>query len=261
MPSHGLHLRQPAPPYRFKFHLLCHSLLSNPNGQALIPPNLPQLSNLILLLGLASLVLDLLRRQQDPFFDTKHALSRLGSVLPAIHSRVMAGPEGSMKVHGRAVYHITAIALCTPLEDLERAANDGFSRTGRTPKQHTRSAIIRLLTKHKVGAEPARHAVHLLKLYLMPPNLSASGGYMTAPDAPLLAGYSRYEPSAIYFGILTLWAYIIGRVSEDDGDEPQLDTLVYLPDGNLHSPTEVGSSSSSQTPIGALFTRCGSLHK
>lgn len=159
----------------------------------------------------------------------------------------MEGPEGSMKTHGRAVYHITAIALCTPLGDLERAANDGFSRTGRTPKHHTRAAIIRLLTRHKVGAEPARHAIHLLRLFLIPvsnpeatPNQSGTG-------------YSRYEPSALYFGVLTLWAYIIGRVSDDDNENSQLDEQSFLPEGNLRSSQTINCSSAPQTPLGSLL--------
>lgn len=201
-----------------------------------MPANPTQFSSFIILLGLASVVLDLLRRQHDPFFNTKQALAHLGSVLPAIHSRLMAGPEGSMKLHGQAIYHITAIALCTPLEDLERAANDGFSRTGRTPKQHTRSAIIRLLTKHKVGAEPARHAVHLLKLFLIaqsPLEADAAICYMPAAHISQLAGYSRYEPSALYFGVLTLWAYLIGRVSDDDDNDSRIADEAYLPDESL----------------------------
>ncbi len=209
--------------YRTRYDQICHTLLSEAEGHKSIPSNLPQLSNFLILLGLSSGVLDFLRRQKEPFFETRHALSRLGSVLPAIHSRLMAGPEGAMKTHGRAVYHITVIALCTPLDDLEQAANDGFSRTGRTPKQHTRGAIIRLLTKHKVGAEPARHAVHLLKLYLMPPLNPEPPSDQGAVDGLLAASgilsptiYSPYEPSALYFGVLTLWAYHIGRVIDDD---------------------------------------------
>jgi hypothetical protein len=211
--------------YRTRYNEICHTLLSEAEGHKSIPSNLPQLSNFLILLGLSSGVLDFLRRQKEPFFDTRHALSRLGSVLPAIHSRLMAGPEGAMKTHGRAVYHVTVIALCTPLDDLEQAANDGFSRTGRTPKQHTRAAIIRLLTKHKVGAEPARHAVHLLKLYLMPPlnpeppsDQGAVDDLLAAPGILSRLTCSPYEPSALYFGVLTLWAYLIGRVSDDDED-------------------------------------------
>ncbi|PMD24569.1 hypothetical protein NA56DRAFT_741095 [Hyaloscypha hepaticicola] len=247
------------PVFRTKFHLLCHNLLSNPQSHTTIPSNLTQLSNLIILLGLASVVLDLLRRQPDLFFDTKQALSHLGVVRPAIHSRIIAGPEGSMKVHGRTVYYITAISLCTPLEDLERAANDGFSRTGLTPKHHTRAAIIRLLTKHKVGAEHARHAIQLLRLYMIPlSNLEAHSNqsaddYMPAPNTALPASYSRYEPSALYFGVLTLWAYIIGRLSDDDGDDSQLGEHSYSPDVNLEPQRVTSSSSPLRTSIAALL--------
>ena len=232
VPSQRTHTKLHGPGSRAKFHLLCHNILSKPHGHTSIPPNLPQLSNLTILLGLSSVALDLLRRQQDPFFDTKQSLSCLRSALPAMHSRLLAGPEGSMKTHGRAVYHITVIALCTPLDDLERAANDGFSRTGCTPRHRTRAALIRLLAR-KVGPEPARHAVQLLRLFLTPPPPSpppAEGapthGFMAGPgpaSPPAAGGYcSPYEPSALYFGVLTLWAYIIGRVGDHDGEEPQV---------------------------------------
>src|SRR5690606_4381347 len=117
---------------------------------------------------------------------TKKALSCLRSVLPAMHAQLMiAGPDGStLKLHSRAVYHITVIALCTPLDDLERAANDGFSRTGRTPRHRARAALIRLVAR-KVGPEPARHAVQLLRLFSVPCNWTA-----TSPSqAPPVSGY------------------------------------------------------------------------
>ena len=250
IPLQGMH-KQQSTTYRTKFHLLCRNQLSNAEAHTMIPHNLSQFSNFIIILGLSSIVLDLLRRQQDPFFNTKQALSRLGSVLPVIHSRLMAGPDGSMKTHGRTVYHITAIALSTPLDDLERAANDGFSRTGRTPKQHTRAAIIRLLTKHKVGAESARHAVHLLKLYLVPSaNLRASLD-LGPPAASSGAGHSHYEPSALYFGVLTLWAYVIGRVGDEEDDGTQLNEHSYSPGENMMAP-QVGSSSAANSSI-AVF--------
>lgn len=220
-----------------RYHALCHSLLSATSDPTSIASHLNPLSSFLVLLGLASVALDLLRRQQDPFFDTKKALTQLGSVLPIIHNRLAAGPDGAMKWHGRAVYHITAIALCTPLEDLERAANDGFSRTGRTPKQHTRAAIIRLLTKHKVGPEPVRHAIHLLKLYLAPddPVHQATTSMTIGGEGALPASYSRYEPSALYFGVLTLWAYVIGRVNDDDDDDSfSMDDHADSLDEDLH---------------------------
>lgn len=255
VPSQRTHTKLHGTTSRAKFHLLCHSILSKPHGHTSIPPNLPQLSNLTILLGLSSVALDLLRRQQDPFFDTKQSLSCLRSALPAMHSRLLAGPEGPMKTHGRAVYHITVIALCTPLDDLERAANDGFSRTGCTPRHRTRAALIRLLAR-KVGPEPARHAVQLLRLFLTPP-APAEGppthGFMAGPSpAPPAGGYSPYEPSALYFGVLTLWAYIIGRVGDHDGEEPQVvgddddghHHHGYLPDNGGLRPAQAPGASS-----------------
>ena len=235
VPSQRAHTKLHGSPSRSKFHLLCHNVLSKPHGHTSIPPNLPQFSNLAILLGLSSVALDLLRRQQDPFFDTKQSLSCLRSALPAMHNRLLAGPEGSTKTHGRAVYHITVIALCTPLDDLERAANDGFSRTGRTPRHRTRAALIRLLAR-KVGPEPARHAVQLLRLFLTAPDGTSThgpGGFMAGPNVSSPASYSPYEPSALYFGVLTLWAYIIGRVGDHDDEDTQVQDHhdPYLPDG------------------------------
>lgn len=257
VPSHGAYIKQDGTTYRAKYHLVCHNLLSMPESTN-IPPNLTQFSNLMILLGLASVVLDLLQRRQDPFFDTKQALARLGAVLPAIHARLMAGPDGMMKIHGRTVYHFTAISLFTPLDDLERAANDGFSRTGRTPKQHTRSAIIRLLTKHKVGPEPARHAVHLLRLFLTPvagAEITASQGAGTFVVGPATfpASYSRYEPSALYFGVLTLWAYIISRTSDGEDIDSPMDDHSYISEGNLQSPQTGSTASITQAPIASVL--------
>lgn len=216
-----------------KFHALLHNLLSAAPNYTLLNRDATQLSEFLILLGLSAVALDFLGRQQDPFFNTKQALARLASVLPEIHGRLMTGPDDSMKTNGRAVYHITAIALCTPLKDLERAANDGFSRTGRTSKQHTRAAIIRLLTRHKVEAEPARHAIHLLRLFLI---------------TPTSAGYSRYEPSALYFGVLALWAYIIGRVSDTIEDDPH-----YLPNESLRHSQSTDSLQSTQGAIAVIL--------
>jgi hypothetical protein len=240
-----------------KFHAICHNLLSKSQGHMMIPLDLTPLSNRMILLGLAAVVLDLLKRQQDPFFNTKEALTRLGAVLPAIHGRLMMGPEGAVKTHGRAIYHITVIALCTPLDDLERAANDGFSRTGRTPKQHTRAAIIRLLTKHKVGPDPARHAVHLLKLYL--PCLhdpgATPGQFGNITNLPSLITYSPYEPSALYFGVLTIWAFVIGRVGAGDEDDMEMNGHGNATEEELQSPEATGSTHSGPTPISMVLER------
>ncbi|KAJ5619148.1 hypothetical protein N7510_003132 [Penicillium lagena] len=258
-PGHSEPLRQHETVHQPKFHHICQALLCTAEGHTLLPLNLNQLSNLLILLGVASIVLDLLQRRQDPFFDTKQALSHLSSVLPAINNRLISGPEGSTKVRGRALYHITVIALCTPLDDLERAANDGFSRTGRTPKQHTRAAIIRLLTKHKVGPKPARHALQLLKLFLLPlANSDLLSGqqcerYFGPSHSQPMAGYSPYEPSALYFGALTLWGYITCQISlDDDGDvRPQRNS--YLPDANLNSPQTTSLRCSARAPVAEIL--------
>lgn len=239
--------------HQTRLHVLSQQLLLRDQGYTSLPKSLSQLSNLVFMVGLASVVLDLLRRPLDPFLETKKALSRLGDLLPAMHGRLLAGPDGPMKHHGRVIYHITLIALCTPLDDLERAANDGFSRTGRTPKQHTRAAMIRLLTKHRVGPEPARHAVHLLKLYLVPlsnsgvPSTQDAGVYITP------VGYSPYEPSALYFAVLTLWAYIIGRVTDSDEDDCQLPDRPDMSEQAVQDSPASCSSASLRAPVAVLL--------
>lgn len=125
-----------------------------------------QLAVLFDIFGLVSVVLNLLQRHREPFFDSRTAMKRRGNVLPSLHSHLIAGPAGSIRDQGQTASHIAVIALCTPLEDLEQAANDGCSRSGRTPKAHARSAIIRLLTRHKVGIEPTRHVAQLIRLYM-----------------------------------------------------------------------------------------------
>ena len=240
--------------YYPKFHLLVQSLLTSSTNHGMMIPPLSQFSNLILLLGLTSVVLDVLLRRQDPFYDTGRALARVGAVLPIIHSRLMSGPPGRIKIHGRVVYHMAAIALSTPLEDLERATNNGFSRSGRTPQQHARAAIIRLLTKHKVGPEPARHAVQLLRLSLLPlqqldvattqaGGVVYAGGYSISSTTT--AGCSPFETSSLYYGVLALWAYIMSRVGdfENAGAMPMTQNDSFMPpEMSMHHPLQAAAS-------------------
>ena len=207
----------------------------------------------MILLGISSAVLDLLRRQHQPFFDAKQALMHLTSVLPAVKNALTSGPEGPMKTRCRAIYHITVIALCTPLDDLERAANDGFSRTGRTSKQHTRAAVIRLLTRHKVEKKPAQHAVQLLKLYLTSVPTQETGNILGEPALSATSAPSPYEPSALYFGTLTLWAYITGQAGDDEDELSYSQGHAYLPDEDLNSPHTTSPLSLAETSIGTVL--------
>lgn len=204
------------------------------------------------LYGLASVALDFLQRHKDPFYNARDALKRLGGVLPAANNRLMAGCGGSTRTQGQTIYHIAVIALCTPLEDLEQAANDGFSRSGRTPKSHARASIIRLLTRQKVGVEPARHAVQLLRLYFSGSSANESqtevlgNAHMMNNHNPPQINYSPYETSALYLGTLTLWAFVIGRVSDEADSEQETSSQ----DWQTTSPAAPTSS----IEIGALLS-------
>ena len=239
---------------RVRFHTLCHTLLSRSGEQLSVPAGLPQFSLVMVLLGMTSVALDLLKRQHDPFLDTKTALSRLGAILPAVYDRLLIGPDGSMKRRGQAIYHITVIALSTPMEDLEKAANDGFSRQGRTPKQHTRAALIRLLTRQKVGTEPARHALQLLALYLT----ATAETQIAAEQSPAgvdigYSSYTPYETSALYLACLTLWAFIIGRVGDSNDLDAQFSSDAYLGGCDLDEQESGDGLSPSMTTSGALL--------
>ena len=145
--------------------------------------------------GLSSITMDFLQRHHEPFFDRDKAIRRLCQALNAVHERLSSTPESKVKDHAQIIYYVSLISLYTPLDDLERAANSGYSLTGLTPKQQTRSAIVRLLTRNKVGVESARHATCLLRIYI-PEDLRIS---------------SPYESSGLYLATLTLWAYLTGK--------------------------------------------------
>ncbi len=222
------HTGQSGQTVRARFHILCHSMLLRDQSQAPVPTNLSQFSNVMVLLGYSSMVLDL-RRRQDPFTDKARALSHLRYSITEVYKGLLQSPESSMKMRGCAIYHIAIIALSTPLDDLERAANHGFSRAGKTPKQHTQASIIRLLTRHKVGAESAHHAVELLKLYLLHNlddglNERRASAKMALPDR-----YMPYETSLLYLATLTLWAFVMGTSGDDSSMDSRADDL-YMPD-------------------------------
>lgn len=185
-------------PPRLKCHEIHHALLYSKDTDIGLP-YMDTVSAYIILSGLASITLNFLQRHKQDF-DREETVGRLGYSLHMIHERLSASPESTMKNHAQMLYYVCLISLYTPLDDLERAANSGYSFTGLTPKQQTRSAIVRLLTKNKVKIESARHAIGLIRLYL-PLGLGTS---------------SPYETSGLYFAILTLWAYLTGQGYGDD---------------------------------------------
>lgn len=182
-----------------KCHEIHNALLSAEAANTSLP-YLDALSAYLILSGLASITIDYLQRHHEPFFGRQEAISRLGSSLQIVQQRLSSAPESTMKSQAQMMYYVSLISLYTPLDDLERAANSGYSLTGLTPKQQTRSAIVRLLTRNKVGLESAQHAISLLKLYI-PPTLEAS---------------SPYESSGLYLATLTLWAYLIGQGYDEE---------------------------------------------
>jgi hypothetical protein len=121
------------------------------------------------------------------------------SSLPAIGRRLNELWKDALYVHARTLYHLISISLSVPFRDLEDATNSGFSSAGSTPTAHARTAMIRLLASKKVNENPARHAVELLQLFL--------GGGTARLMLPLAT-------SALYLGVLTLWAFAVGRGTE-----------------------------------------------
>ncbi|RDL42472.1 Uncharacterized protein BP5553_02451 [Venustampulla echinocandica] len=183
---------------RLKFHEIHQLLLSAPDIHHKLP-SLDALSAYLVLSGFASITCDSLRRRHEPFFDRDQATNKLRTLLKAIADQILTTAEaGPVKKHGLTTYYISLISLGTQLDDLERAANSGFSLTGLTPKQQTRAAMARLLTRNKVGPNTAMHGVQLLRIYMSESHTSVM---------PL-------ETSALYLGALTLWAYTIGRADD-----------------------------------------------
>ena len=163
-------------------------------------PYLDALSAYLILSGLASITMNFLQRHHEHVFDRRQTIDRLGKSLHTIQERLSSTPESTMKNHAQMLYYVSLISLYTPLDDLERAANSGYSSTGLTPKQQTRSAIVRLLTRNKVRVQSARHAIGLIRIY-----------------SPLGLGTpSPYETSGLYLATLTLWAYLIGQGYADE---------------------------------------------
>jgi hypothetical protein len=182
-----------------KFHEIHNALLYADDASTSIP-YLDTLNAYLILSGLASITMNFLQRHQEHSVDRKGTINRLGKSLHILRGRLGSAPESTTKNHAQMLYYVSLISLYTPLDDLEYAANAGYSFTGLTPKQHTRSAIVRLLTKNKVRAESARHAIGLIRLYV-PLGLGTS---------------SPYETSGLYLAALTLWAYLIGQGYDDE---------------------------------------------
>jgi hypothetical protein len=178
-----------------KFHETYRSLLSADIHEDRLV-NINELSIYFLFTALASLGLDCIQKRQDPFWDSKEALTCLRTLQDEMFRNITLHQPEPIKKTSLMTYHLTAISLCTPLNDLETATNAGFSTAGTTPADESRVAIIRLFTRDKVNVEAASHAVELLRLYLCP----ISNEEIES---------SPFETSALYFGLLTLWAYLL----------------------------------------------------
>jgi len=87
-----------------------------------------------------------------------------------------------------------------------------YSRAGTTPAEETRLATMRLLTREKVTTEVAKHAVEMLRIYIGQQHqqrLSPSNKNSRNFDAVVES--SPFEITALYFGVLTLWAYLFSQ--------------------------------------------------
>jgi hypothetical protein len=201
-----------------KFHKI-HQVLLAPSPPLEKLSSFSALSGFLLLCGLATIATDLRRRDENPLIDTQGALQKAGNVLPLVFellSSFVTDTTNVMFNSAKTVYYISMISLRTPLDDLEYAANSGFSRAGVTPRQHARDAMVRLLTRHRVSDHSARHAIRLLQVFLPP---------LSNPASP-------YETSALYIGTLTLWAYTIG---ENQGQESMEMTEAFSEDQVLNA--------------------------
>jgi hypothetical protein len=156
-------------------------------------PSLDTLSTYLVLTGFASICCDSL---EGHFLDRKCSIRRLSSCFETIHKRLLVEPESDMKAHSLMTYYISMISLHTSLHDLEMTASSGFSLIGAgTPIEPARAAMIRILTRNKVGENSAQNAIQLLRVYMVPSTNSIS----------------PYKTSALYLGALTLWAYALGH--------------------------------------------------
>lgn len=211
---------------RLKFNEMHQLLLSSPDFQDKLP-SFDALSAYLTLSGLAAITCDSLQRRHEPFFDWEHATNKARALLKKIADQLLTRPPGTFENHGLTIYYISLISLGTRLDDLEKAANSGFSLTGLTPQQQTRAAMVRLLTRNKVGPETALYGVQLIQLYM-------SGSHK---------GVVALETSALYLAALTLWAYTIGRAgdfesldmpSEISGQDPlaEMEAAIRGSDGN-----------------------------
>ncbi|KAH8703798.1 fungal-specific transcription factor domain-containing protein [Talaromyces proteolyticus] len=190
-----------------KFNEIYHSLTLNETH------NLKALSskiysNFLLLTAFSSLALSAKKQTKDPFWNASQAENCVKFAQDTLYGIITLHPSCTLRTSSHMTYHLTAISLCTTLDHLETATNVGYSRAGTTPAEETRLATMRLLTREKVTTEAANHAVELLRLYVG--QRSSSPNQNPNPFDGVLES-SPFETTALYFGVLTLWAYLYSQ--------------------------------------------------
>jgi hypothetical protein len=191
-----------------KFNEIYHSLTLNEthNLNAL---SLNAYSQFIILTALSSLALSAEQQTKDPFYNASQARNCVKFAQDTLYNNMISlHPASASQTSSLMTYHLTAISLYTPLYRLETATNVGYSTAGTTPAEETRLATMRLLTREKVTTEAAKHAVSLLRLYV---GKQSSPLNNQTPFDEVLEESSPFETTALYFGILTLWAYLFSR--------------------------------------------------
>lgn len=161
-----------------------------------------------MLTAFSSLALSAKQQPKDPFYNASQAENSVKSVQDALYNIVAHQPWCATRTSSLMTYHLTAISLYTPLHHLETATNIGYSRAGTTPAEETRLSTMRLLTRERVTTEAAKHAVELLRLYVgqrpSPLNQNPSSFDAVLESSP-------FETTALYYGILTLWAFLFSQ--------------------------------------------------
>jgi hypothetical protein len=201
-----------------KFNEIYHSLTLNETHN-LKSLSLNAYSQFIILTAFSSLALSAEQQTKDPFYNASQAKNCVKFAQDTLYNMISLLPSRASRTSSLMIYHLTAISLYTPLYHLETATNVGYSTAGTTPAEETRLAAMRLLTREKVTREAAKHAVGLLRLYV---GKRSSPLNNQNPFDEVLEESSPFETTALYFGILTLWAYLFSQ-----GFDSETSTYTY----------------------------------
>lgn len=193
-----------------KFNDIYHSLtLNETRSLNALPLNVH--SQFIILTAFSSLALSTVQQAKDPFYNASQAKSCVKFAQDILYNIISHHPSCVPRTSSLMTYHLTAISLYTPLHHLETATNVGYSTAGTTPAEETRLAAMRLLTREKVTTEAAKHAVELLRLYVGKRQSSLLNSQNSNSYFNQVLESSPLETTALYFGILTLWAYLFSE--------------------------------------------------